>query len=503
MNNAKHRLNTMSVHQLCKAALAVTSLAALGMTSTALAQTTLDWTGSTSATGPANASGDWDQSTNNWWNGTANVAWTNGDTARFDTTTGTGTYTVTLTENITAAALFMRNGTMTYQFNGTNRSLTLGSLSTVNNKSTVFNVPVILSGNQTWNLQGSAPVTANQPISGAFTLSKSGNGTLTLNAANSFSALFFSAGKIAIGNDDALGTATVDITGSPTWESTAARTFNNSISTGVGQNPNIGFSGTHAMTFAGNYSFSTGTGGDRNLTYSVGTTDGVTLSGNILKADTSNTRLLNIIKTGSSTLTLSGTNAYNGTTTVSAGTLLINGDQTASPGLTTVAADAILGGTGTIGGAATINGIIAPGSGGIGTLAISSNATWNAGNAWLFQLGTSAASLAAASAGTDNDLLTIGGAFTQGTGSSFEFDFLGSGVDGWYKLVDYVSTDFAAGPNSSFAATNLPSGKTANFVVDATSTALYVQIVPEPAVLGLAACGVALLGLAALQRRRG
>ena len=37
---------------------------------------------------------------------------------------------------------------------------------------------------------------------------------------------------------------------------------------------------------------------------------------------------------------------------------------------------------------------------------------------------------------------------------------------------------------------NVPSGKTANFVVDSGSTALYVQIVPEPRVTALAAIGV-------------
>jgi len=45
----------------------------------------------------------------------------------------------------------------------------------------------------------------------------------------------------------------------------------------------------------------------------------------------------------------------------------------------------------------------------------------------------------------------------------------------------------------NFQASNVPSGKTATFVVDAGSTALYVQIVPEPGAMALAACGVATL----------
>jgi hypothetical protein len=140
---------------------------------------------------------------------------------------------------------------------------------------------------------------------------------------------------------------------------------------------------------------------------------------------------------------------------------------------------------------------------GLGTLSIGRDLTWNASNAWLFELGLAADSLAAAASSTNNnDLLSLGGALTRGSGSSFTFDFGDTGSDGWYRLVDYVSTTFATGPNSSFAATGLPSGKSANFVVDADTTALYVQIVPEPAVLGLAAGGVALLGLAVWRRRR-
>jgi hypothetical protein len=159
-------------------------------------------------------------------------------------------------------------------------------------------------------------------------------------------------------------------------------------------------------------------------------------------------------------------------------------------------------GTGTINAPVTIGGILSPGSGGIGTLSVSNGVTWNAGNAWTFELGTAAASLAAADTGSTGDLLALAGAFTQGTGTTFTFDFVNSGTDGWYKLVDYASTTFATGANASFAATNLPAGKSANFVVDSTTTALYVQIVPEPGAIALAAVGAAAAGLVWRKRRR-
>ena len=159
-------------------------------------------------------------------------------------------------------------------------------------------------------------------------------------------------------------------------------------------------------------------------------------------------------------------------------------------------------GTGTIAAPVTIGGILSPGSGGIGTLSVSNGVTWNAGNAWKFELGTAAASLAAADTGSTGDLLSLTGTFTQGTGSTFTFDFANTGTDGWYKLVDYASTTFATGTNTAFAATNLPAGKTATFVVDNSTTALYVQIVPEPSTLALAGLGVGLAGFVAYRRRR-
>ena len=153
----------------------------------------------------------------------------------------------------------------------------------------------------------------------------------------------------------------------------------------------------------------------------------------------------------------------------------------------------------TISAPVTIGGILAPGNAGIGTLSVTNSVTWNAGNSWLFQLGASAPSLAAATAGTDSDLLAVSTALTTGTAGSFTFDFGHSGADGWYKLVDYASTTFASG---DFQATNVPSGKTANFVVDPDSTALYVQIVPEPGMLALAGLGMGMATLSFMKCRR-
>lgn len=189
------------------------------------------------------------------------------------------------------------------------------------------------------------------------------------------------------------------------------------------------------------------------------------------------------------------------TFTQSAGALsLVNGGRMTA-GSVLINSGTLLG-TGTINAPVTIGGILSPGSGGIGTLSVTNGVTWNAGNAWKFELGTAAASLAAANTGSTGDLLALTGAFGQGSGSDFTFDFASTGTDGWYKLVDYASTTFTTGTNSAFKATNLPAGKTATFVVDSSTTALYVQIVPEPGTIALAGVGLACAGLMYRKRRR-
>jgi autotransporter-associated beta strand protein len=215
---------------------------------------------------------------------------------------------------------------------------------------------------------------------------------------------------------------------------------------------------------------------------------------------------------GSGGVTFTNANTYTGTTTVKSGTLTLGASGLISD--TLVLGDSVGPTSGTlnltakpsfsqtnvsgvgllnigVGKAITIGGVLAPGNGGLGTLSVTGGVTWNAANAWIFQLGTAAASLAAAETGSTGDLLSLTGAFGQGTGSTFSFDFANTGSDGWYKLVDYGSTTFVAGTNPSFAATNLPAGKTASFVVDSASSALYVQIVPEPATITLATIALA------------
>jgi autotransporter-associated beta strand protein len=224
------------------------------------------------------------------------------------------------------------------------------------------------------------------------------------------------------------------------------------------------------------------------------------VGGLISDQNLANARSISISGTGTVNLTRAAGNSYNGTTTVSGGTLLANnttGSATGT-GAMNVSTGAAVGGAGIISGAVTINGSLRPGNS-IGTLTVANDATWNAGNAWVFELGLSAASLTLADTTGTRDLLNLTGAvndFLKGTGSGWTFDFANSGAAGWYKIVDWASTTTFVG--SDFTATNLAGGLTGTFTVDATTSALYVNVIPEPTSALLGGLGM----LALLRRRR-
>jgi autotransporter-associated beta strand protein len=121
---------------------------------------------------------------------------------------------------------------------------------------------------------------------------------------------------------------------------------------------------------------------------SIGTLTGGSLSGNSYTlggTSTGNaiTNLYNgssataVIKSGTSTWAISGSETCSGTTVINGGTLLINGNASAATGAVTVNAGGALGGSGTLGGATTISasGTLSPGSS-LGVLTFS-NSTGN------------------------------------------------------------------------------------------------------------------------------
>jgi fibronectin-binding autotransporter adhesin len=392
-----------------------------------------------------------------------------------------------------AVALGSSTGQLTVNTGGTlnlnNNSVTVGNLTGTEGVISGGGTLTIGNGNLAGGIyQGS--------IVGGSALTKTGVGIITLSGVNSYTGVTtISGGTLQFGRQSSL------YNGTPaSW--TAARI-------------NVKNTGTLALNVGGAGEFTTGniTTLLTNLANSSSATNGMN-AGSSFGFDTTNAAgtftIADIIadsggasggargltKLGTGTLELTNVSTYSGVTTVTAGTLLVSGSIASG---TTVSSVATLGGTGTIAAPVTIGGILAPGNGGIGTLSVTDNVTWNAGNSWLFQLGAAAPSLAAATAATDSDLLDVVGAFNAGTGSGFTFDFAGTGSDGWYRLVDYTTTSFTSG--SSFQATNVPAGKTANFTVDSGSSALYVQIVPEPTTVILATLGLGGLACGAYRRR--
>ncbi|HEX3019034.1 MAG TPA: autotransporter-associated beta strand repeat-containing protein, partial [Chitinispirillaceae bacterium] len=99
-----------------------------------------------------------------------------------------------------------------------------------------------------------------------------------------------------------------------------------------------------------------------------------------------------IIKNGPGTMALSSVNTYTGSTVVSNGTLLVNG-STSSSSQVTVNKSGVIGGSGIIGGSVSVadSGAISPGNNGIGTLT-TGNLGLNNQSILNFELGTTALS---------------------------------------------------------------------------------------------------------------
>ena len=271
---------------------------------------------------------------------------------------------------------------------------------------------------------------------------------------------------------------------------------------------NTGFTG--AVTIGNNAQLHLGNGGTKGtLAGSASVSLGNTVSAFVINQSdtvtqgtefaTSITGSGKVEQAGSGTTVLNAGNSYSGGTFVTAGMLVANNTTGSATGTGTVnvSTGAAIGGAGIISGAVTISGSLRPGNS-IGTLTVGNDVTWNAGNAWVFELGTASVNLAAANIGGTRDLLDITGVgsdFIKGTGSGWTFDFANTGAVGWYKIVDWQgSTTFSP---SDFSITHLASGLSGSFTVDSGTSALYLNVVPEPAAALLGG-----LGLLSLLRRR-
>lgn len=468
---------------------------AAGLVATVAAQTT--WIGNT------------DTNINNAANWSAGVP--TGSVNSIFTTAGTSGTSLSLTADLqfvggtapTSNGLLFDGAGFTITGNSSTRQLTIGGQGLAINTSNTITLDVARvrrnasntfeflgsNGNLVINSDFSTNITtASDTLTRVdFTGVSGNNNTITFNG--TIVNVFSGAAGAGLGN---LAISSVGNGNKVVFNNASNGGFTGSVSVGNNAQLHLGNGGSNG-TLSGTTSISLG---NSVSTFTINQTDTVTQGTEFASSITGNGKLE---QAGSGTTILNSDNSYSGGTFVTAGTLVANnvsGSATGS-GTVNVSTGAALGGAGIISGATTVNGSVRPGNS-IGTLTVGNDVTWNGGNAWVFELGIASIDLAAANIGGTRDLLDLTGAgsdFLQGTGTSWTFNFANTGAAGWYKIVDWTgTTTFSAG---DFIAANLPSGLTGSFTVDSGTSALYLNVVPEPRAALLGG-----LGLLALLRRR-
>ena len=209
-----------------------------------------------------------------------------------------------------------------------------------------------------------------------------------------------------------------------------------------------------------------------------------------------------LTKAGAGRLTLSASNAYAGTTTVTAGSLFIDGTQASSA--VQVDAGATLGGSGAIGGAVTMFGVLSPGNS-PGVLSVAALVLGGSSTS-IFEIdGTTRSTQYDGLNITGSSGPTYGGTLSLvfGNGSAFGntdvfnlFDFTGAAAGDFSSV---TSTGFYSGTWSvSSGEWSLQSGgQTLTF----SQSVGDLVIVPEPTALALTGIGIAAAAWARRWRR--
>jgi autotransporter-associated beta strand protein len=262
-------------------------------------------------------------------------------------------------------------------------------------------------------------------------LAGGGGGVLTLSAQNTYT------GNTTInsGTPDVAGTASIKLGIASALPSTSGVIVGTKAGIGAarldinGFNQQVAYLADGANATVGstkNLSIVNNGPQDATLTLGGATTPGTGFGGVIGIGN----QLINVVKTGANTQTLTGANTYTGATTIAEGTLALSGAGSINGSPTvTVASGAVfdvsavaagytlgsaqtLGGSGNVNGATTVGGTISPNMNAIGTFTMGA-ATLAGGGGFDFQIHD-----AASSAGTGWDLLSTTGDLTvPGSGS--------------------------------------------------------------------------------------
>jgi fibronectin-binding autotransporter adhesin len=327
----------------------------------------------------------------NWDNGSTSApvaSWNSGNAAIFG---GTAASQTIIVGALTIGSLTFGQGPLGVGTSGTTYTISSGTLTLSNS-----------------TITANTTTTINSVLAGSTGFTKSGVGTLTLTAANTYTGNTTVAGGVlvlenATGSVYTYNGGTISINGPSTLRVTGTgsskrydflgKTFSfDSVGGGKIDLPSVGMNIVFAL--ANNVTNTIVTNGGARNTISGGS--GFNLGGSATGKTIFNVargvdatsdldvgvELWNgggIEKTGSGILTLGVSSSYTGTTTVSGGRLAVNGSLSSASAVT-VNATGTLGGTGIINGPVTVGaaGILAPGAAAPGTLTIHNTLTLNA-----------------------------------------------------------------------------------------------------------------------------
>ncbi len=407
------------------------------------------------------------------------------------------TLPTTTTLDVLNAAVASANKAATFDLNGFNQ--TVAGLTSTGNNGATSGTAGYANGYVTNSAGGAVKTfTVNQATSGtyaglitgnlAFTKTNAGNLTLvplfvTTNGSNTFVS-----GTNTFTGDTRVngGTLTLSTAVGSTSLALAGSTFD---SDGAGT---LSFGTMTAVTFGG----LKGAGG---LALQNGSSAAVALTVGANNASTTYAGALSgagsLVKVGSGTTTLGGVNTYAGTTAVNVGTLLVNGQL--GGGAVSVAPGATLGGSGVIGGAVTVDGLLSPGNS-PGDLSVAS-LVLNASSTVLMEIdgptaGTQYDQVSILSAGSiayDGALqLNLSQAFSDNTTFNL-FEGFGTSFSGNFATVTSVGSAYNGltftRVNNLWTSTSTGGGQSMEF----NQATGQLVIVPEPGAIALAGVGVA------------